>query len=130
VRRRARHVIGEISRTLDLAEAVRQGHWERAGELMYASHASLREDFEVSCEELDLVVKLSGSLGRAHGVYGCRMTGGGFGGCCVALVKTPKAEQIARHIGQAYADQTGIIPGMFVSEPADGTARLEMSTAS
>jgi len=82
--RRARHVISEIERTQRCAEALRAGDYNRAGLLMNASHDSLRDDFEVSCPELDSVAAFT--QGQT-GVYGCRMTGGGFGGCCVALVQ-------------------------------------------
>ena len=87
VYRRARHVIGEIERTIHAAEGIRQSNWPTVGKLMYASHYSLRDDYEVSCKELDVVVEITEDIGYKGGVYGCRMTGGGFGGCCVALVK-------------------------------------------
>ena len=86
VYRRARHVIGEIERTVHAAEGIRNSNWPAVGNLMYASHVSLRDDYEVSCAELDTVVEIAEDIGYAGGVYGCRMTGGGFGGCCVALV--------------------------------------------
>lgn len=82
--RRARHVLSEIERTLSCADALRAGDCSRAGQLMNASHDSLRDDFEVSCPELD---SAAGFTQRQMGVFGCRMTGGGFGGCCVALVQ-------------------------------------------
>ena len=85
--RRARHVTTENERTLAAVDALQRGAWEELGALMYASHASLRDDFEVSCAELDAVVEAARELGVERGVYGCRMTGGGFGGCCVALVQ-------------------------------------------
>lgn len=120
VYRRARHVIGEIERTLQAAEAFRQGDWVRAGQLMYASHASLRDDYEVSCQELDLVVELAQQLGLEAGVYGCRMTGGGFGGCAVALVRTDAVAAVQTHIHDAYKRRTGIEPMLFVSRPGEG----------
>jgi len=85
--RRARHVIGEIERTPRAAAEIRASKWPAAGELMYASHRSLRDDYEVSCSELDVVVDIAAGIGQKGGVYGCRMTGGGFGGCTVALVQ-------------------------------------------
>src|SRR5580658_205970 len=85
--RRARHVIGEIERTVHAAEGIRHSNWPTVGQLMYASHQALRDDYEVSCKELDVVVDIAEEIGARGGVYGCRMTGGGFGGCCVALVK-------------------------------------------
>ncbi|HWB02850.1 MAG TPA: galactokinase [Verrucomicrobiales bacterium] len=92
--RRTRHVVTEIQRTLDFVAAATSGDWQRAGQLMNASHESLRLDFEVSCPELDLVANKAWSL---PGVIGCRMTGGGFGGCCVALVR-PAARQAAQRL--------------------------------
>src|SRR6202012_2124614 len=94
VYRRARHVIGEIERTLHAAEGIRASNWPTVGNLMYASHASLRDDYEVSCKELDVVVEIAEDIGAREGIYGCRMTGGGFGGCCVALVKSEAVDAI------------------------------------
>jgi galactokinase len=96
VYRRAKHVMGEIERTLHAAEGVRASNWPTVGQLMYASHASLRDDYEVSCPELDAVVEIAQSIGPEGGVFGCRMTGGGFGGCTVALVQADK------EIGRAH----------------------------
>ena len=102
--RRARHVVTEISRTTGAAAAFATGDWETAGKLMYASHGSLRGDYEVSCPELDTVVAIAHNIGLNGGVYGCRMTGGGFGGCCVALVQASKVKSIAAkiEIGRAH----------------------------
>ena len=96
--RRARHVIGEIERTVHAAEGVRAANWPTVGQLMYASHDSLRDDYEVSCQELDVAVDIAGDIGLPGGVYGCRMTGGGFGGCAVALVKTELVDAISGRI--------------------------------
>src|SRR5205085_4997095 len=82
--RRARHIVTENTRTVAAAEALRRGDWTTVGRLMYASHASLRDDFEGSCAELDTLVGLAA---EAAGVIGSRMTGGGFGGCTVSLVR-------------------------------------------
>lgn len=120
VYRRARHVIGEIERTVRAAAAVRASDWAEMGRLMYASHYSLRDDYEVSCAELDAVVELAKGIGINGGVYGCRMTGGGFGGCCVALVQTAKVEAISNQIASGYKQKTGIEPTLFVSRPAPG----------
>jgi galactokinase len=87
---------------------------------MGASHESLRDDFEVSCEELDLVVAAARELGEARGIYGCRMTGGGFGGCCVALVRTAQAAEAAQALAEAYRAASGIDPVLFITRPADG----------
>ncbi|MEJ5237009.1 MAG: galactokinase [Limisphaera sp.] len=120
VYRRARHVVGEIERTLQAAEAMRQGDWERAGQLMYASHASLRDDYEVSCRELDVVVEAARAIGVEGGVFGCRMTGGGFGGCAVALVRTEAVPAVQARLEAEYQRQTGIRPALFVTRPGRG----------
>ena len=126
VRRRARHVISEISRTREAAALLARGDWQNAGELMYAGHASLRDDFEVSCPELDVVVELARECGVDEGVFGCRMTGGGFGGCCVALVESSRAERLAARIGCAYAARTALEPTMFLSRPSGGAKVLDL----
>jgi len=120
VYRRARHVIGEIERTLHAAEAIRESNWPTAGQLMYASHYALRDDYEVSCKELDVVVEIAEDIGYKGGIYGCRMTGGGFGGCCVALVKASAAESITKKIAADYKAKTGIEAAIFASRPAAG----------
>jgi galactokinase len=120
VYRRARHVIGEIGRTVHAAGSVRQSDWPAVGQLMYASHAALRDDYEVSCEELDVVVEIAEAIGEQGGVYGCRMTGGGFGGCCVALVKAGAVEDISKKIAADYKARTGIAATIFASRPAAG----------
>jgi len=118
--RRARHVIGEIDRTTRAAKEFRAGNWAEAGKLMYASHASLRDDYEVSCVELDAVVEIAQSIGSAGGVIGCRMTGGGFGGCTVALVQTAQVDSISQRLAAEYEKRTKIKPTLFVSRPASG----------
>ena len=123
--RRARHVIGEIERTVHAAEGVRASNWPTVGQLMYASHDSLRDDYEVSCKELDVVVEIAGDIGITGGIYGCRMTGGGFGGCAVALVKTKLIETISKQIAAGYKKLTGIEASMFVSRPAAGATVLK-----
>jgi galactokinase len=84
---------------------------------MYQSHASLRDDYAVSCKELDLLVDLASST---PGVYGARMTGGGFGGCTVNLLRSGCTAAFQAHIVQAYRDATGIAPDIYVCEPAQG----------
>ena len=125
----ARHVIGEIDRTLRAAQCARERQWERLGELMYASHESLRANIEVSCPELDAIVDSARQLGNRGGVFGCRMTGGGFGGCAVALIKSSEQESIGEQIGAMYMRKFGIDPGIFVSRPAAGAAVEERSTS-
>jgi galactokinase len=123
--RRARHVIGEIERTVHAAEGVRASNWPAVGRLMYASHRSLRDDYEVSCQELDAAVEIAEAIGITGGVYGCRMTGGGFGGCAVALVKSDAVEAISKKIAADYKKKTGIEATIFVSRPAAGATVIK-----
>jgi len=123
--RRARHVIGEIERTVQAAEVIRASNWQKAGELMYASHRSLRDDYEVSCTELDAMVEIAESIGLAGGVYGCRMTGGGFGGCAVALVKSDSVTAISKTLAAEYKKRTGIEATIFGSRPAAGATVIK-----
>lgn len=123
--RRARHVITEIDRTVFAARAIPRSDWDAVGQLMYASHASLRDDYEVSCSELDAVVGIARSIGRAGGMIGCRMTGGGFGGCAVALVEAAHLNLIKAKVSAAYRSQTGIDATLFESGPAAGAQALK-----
>jgi len=125
VYRRARHVISEIERTAHAAEGVRASNWATVGQLMYASHASLRGDYEVSCSELDAVVEIAQSIGPQGGVLGCRMTGGGFGGCTVALVRADAVDAISAQIAAQYEQRTHIKPTLFVSRPAAGATVIK-----
>ncbi len=124
VYRRARHVIGEDERTVQAAHGVRASNWTTVGQLMYASHLSLKDDYEVSCPELDTIVEIANGIGVDGGVYGCRMTGGGFGGCCVALVQANRIQEIAATIARDYEKKTRIKPSLFVSRPAAGAMVL------
>jgi galactokinase len=121
VYRRCRHVVTENQRVVAAAGALESRHPEEFGQLMYGSHASLRDDYEVSCKELDLLVDLASSR---RGVYGARMTGGGFGGCTVNLVRSECATGFQARIAEMYADATGIIPDIYVCEPAQGAEAL------
>jgi len=125
VYRRARHVIGEIGRTVHAAEGIRASDWPAVGQLMYASHAALRDDYEVSCKELDAVVEIAEAIGLQGGVYGCRMTGGGFGGCAVALVKADAVDAITKKIAGDYLAGTGIEAAIFASRPAAGATIIK-----
>ena len=93
---------------------------ESLGPLMAASHQSLRDDFEVSCPELDTMVALAGEIGRSGGVIGSRMTGGGFGGSTVTLCESSRAAEIAARLHAGYLAATGITPEIFVSRPSAG----------
>ncbi|MEM1109129.1 MAG: galactokinase [Planctomycetota bacterium] len=123
---RGRHVVGEIRRTLDCADAMEAGDWPQVGSLMYASHDSLRDDFEVSTPELDKLVELAAALGPEAGVIGARMTGGGFGGCTVTLCNADAAESVQSKIVADYQESTGIEPTAFVTKPADGARILDL----
>jgi galactokinase len=123
--RRARHVIGEIARTVHAAESIRASDWQKTGELMYSSHRSLRDDYEVSCAELDVLVEIAETIGLAGGVYGCRMTGGGFGGCTVALVKSDSVAEITRKLSDGYKKKTGLNATIFGSRPAAGATVIK-----
>ncbi len=118
--RRAHHIVSENARTLKTAEAMTEGNWSWAGKLMYASHESMRDDFEITCPELDLLVELAAEIGEAGGLYGARMTGGGFGGCAVMLVETDAVESIVRTVAETYARRTGIEASAYVSRPVRG----------
>jgi galactokinase len=118
--RRARHAIGEIARTVEAAAAIRTGNWPFVGRLMYASHDSLRDDYEVSCRELDLLVDLAREMDAEGGVIGSRMTGGGFGGCTVSLVRSDKVDDVAQQLAQAYRAETGIEPSIIICRPSRG----------
>jgi galactokinase len=115
--RRCRHVVSENHRVLDAAKALESGDRDGFGRLMYASHASLRDDYEVSCKELDLLVELASS---SPGIYGARMTGGGFGGCTVNLVRAECAAAFEAQMARTYQQATGIAPDIYVCEPAQG----------
>lgn len=122
--RRGRHVVGEIRRTLGCADAMASGDWPQVGSLMYASHDSLRDDFEVSTPELDKLVELAAALGPDAGVIGSRMTGGGFGGCTVTLAEAGAVEDLKDRLVADYQDATGIEPTAFVTRPAAGARAL------
>jgi galactokinase len=118
--RRARHVVGENARVLEFSEAAAQRNWVKAGELMYASHESLRDDYEVSCPEIDALVAAARGVGVAGGVYGSRITGGGFGGCTVTLCRAEAAGRIADEVLADYQRETGKRGTAFVTRPARG----------
>ena len=120
VYRRARHVIGEIERTVHAAEGIRASSWPSVGNLMYASHASLRDDYEVSCKELDVVVEIAEDIGYAGGIYGCRMTGGGFGGCCVALLPEAAVPAARAAVAAQYRAPNGDAATVYVCHASAG----------
>lgn len=111
VRRRCRHVIAENQRVLDAADLLSAARLEEFGVLMSASHESLRDDFEVSCDELDALVRLALST---EGVLGARMTGAGFGGCTVSLVHEDAVQEMENRLAADYAERFNLRPGLFV----------------
>ena len=117
IRRRARHVITENARTLEAASRMSAGDAPGLGALLVASHASLRDDYDVSCDELNIMVDLS--LETA-GCYGARMTGAGFGGCAIALVESARAPSLTRFVASHYEIRTGIKPELYVCHAANG----------
>jgi len=119
--RRARHVVTENARTLAAAEALETGDLKHFGRLMHESHASLRDDYAVSCDEADLMVDLAQNM---EGVFGARLTGGGFGGSTVNLVEAEAAERFMRSIAESYRAATGLTPQIFCATPSEGVGRV------
>ncbi|MEE3122894.1 MAG: galactokinase, partial [SAR324 cluster bacterium] len=116
--RRARHVVTENQRVLSFIKALESGNPEKAGQLMNESHQSLRDDFEVSSEALDLI---SECARESPGCYGARMTGGGFAGCGVALVDASHVQTFLSQVSKEYFSATGKTPQLYSCSPADGT---------
>lgn len=121
VRRRARHVVSEIQRTTDAVTALKAGDLEKFGLLMNGSHDSLRDDYEVTGLELDTMVEEGRKIA---GVIGTRMTGGGFGGCTVSLVKDEAVDTFITQVGANYEKRTGLKPLFYVAEIGDGGKKL------
>ena len=121
VYRRCRHVISEDARVLQAKTALENSDLSVFGQLMNESHRSLRDDYEVSCEELDLMVELAR---EAHGVYGARMTGGGFGGCTINLVKAQTCADFTDAVAHEYARATGVAPEVYVCRAATGVGEV------
>ncbi|MHC4108547.1 MAG: galactokinase [Planctomycetota bacterium] len=118
----ARHVVHENQRTLLAAAALKTGDHDALGELMFDSHASLRDLFEVSCPQLDTLVEAASAQRGAGGVIGARMTGGGFGGCAVIVCHRDRADAVAQHVRAAYQAAHGRTAEAFAT-PAVGPAR-------
>jgi galactokinase len=117
VLRRCRHVVTEDDRTLAGVEALARGDAAAFGRLMDASHVSLRDDYEVSCAELDAMVE---AAWRAPGMVGARMTGGGFGGCAVALVKEGQTEPFCEWVAREYTSKVDLVPSLYVCSAQEG----------
>jgi galactokinase len=122
VYRRVRHVVGEARRVLQAAIALQEQDWSTVGDLFNQSHASLRDDFEVSCPELDA---LADALVCQSGCYGARMTGAGFGGCVVALVDAGRVDDVVSHATAAYSRRFGTSPRGFVARSLGGVRSLD-----
>lgn len=118
---RARHVISETERTQSFSQLISMGDFEKAGKLMLESHKSLKEDYQVSCDELDFLVD---ALKSHSGVYGARMTGGGFGGSCVALVEVNALERVESEVSALYKERFGIDAVCIRTKAGEG-ARVE-----
>jgi galactokinase len=114
-------VVAENERVLQMAKALSTGDVESVGKNMAESHRSLREDYEVSCTELDIMVEIAVGL---PGVVGARMTGGGFGGCTVNLVAAQQAESIQVQLTRQYEARTGIRPEVYVLHATDGVTEV------
>jgi len=117
--RRVKHVVTEIPRTEEAADALERGDYKTFGKLMVDSHISLRDDFEVSCPELDQLVEAALEV---SGVYGSRMTGGGFGGCTVTLLKQDSVDEAIAHIASKYKGT----PTFYVCQPSRGAAPVSL----
>ena len=121
VYRRCRHVVTENARTLDAVEALALADFERVGRLMRESHESLRADYDVSCAELDTMTSIARGL---DGVYGARMTGGGFGGSIVALVDAASADRVQQELRRLYAASTRLEPDVWICGAGDGVSKV------
>ena len=119
-KKRARHAVAENQRTIEAVAALKDNDVEKFGKLMNASHVSLRDDYKVSCEEIDILVDLAWSI---DGVVGSRITGGGFGGCTVSIVKNDAVDAFMEKVGAGYKEKTGIDAEFYVVDIGDGARR-------
>lgn len=119
--KRARHVVGEVQRTIDAVKELRAGNIGQFGKLMDASHVSLRDDYEVTGKFLDTLAE---EAWKIDGVIGSRMTGGGFGGCTVSLVKDEAIDTFKEKVGKAYKERTGLEADFYIAEIGDGAKKI------
>lgn len=119
--KRGRHAVYENQRTISAVKALKSGDMKAFGKLMNESHVSLRDDYEVSCKELDILAEEAWKLPY---VIGSRMTGGGFGGCTVSIVEEDKVEEFKKTISDIYKEKTGIDPEFYIADAADGAGRI------
>ncbi len=117
VAKRVRHNLTENQRVKDFGIALKTDNFDMAGQLLYDSHVSLRDDFQVSCKELDAIADLSSAIG---GCFGCRMTGAGFGGCAVALVKPDAVDHFRERLTQGYREAFNVTPDIYISKAESG----------
>lgn len=121
---RCRHVITENARVQSAVEAFHRGDSKALGPLMQESHRSLRDDYEVSCKELDLMVEIAATQ---PGLVGARMTGGGFGGCTINLVESAAVADFKRKVGAEYSSRTGLAPEIYVSPASEGAQQIDVA---
>jgi galactokinase len=121
-RQRARHAVCENNRTMEAVAALESDDVEKFGKLMNDSHFSLRDDYDVTGKELDTLAELAW---QQDGVIGSRMTGAGFGGCTVSLVKNSAIPAFKENVGKAYTEKIGYAPSFYVANIADGTHRIK-----
>ncbi len=120
-RKRAKHAVYENQRTIRAVKALKEGNIEEFGQLMNASHVSLRDDYEVSCKETDILAQTAWNV---PGVLGSRITGGGFGGCTVSIVKEDSIDAFRKQVGEEYQKQTGIEAEFYIVDIGDGAHLL------
>eukprot|EP00547_Thalassionema_nitzschioides_P015707 CAMPEP_0194233148 /NCGR_PEP_ID=MMETSP0158-20130606/1219_1 /TAXON_ID=33649 /ORGANISM="Thalassionema nitzschioides, Strain L26-B" /LENGTH=408 /DNA_ID=CAMNT_0038965993 /DNA_START=16 /DNA_END=1242 /DNA_ORIENTATION=- len=121
--RRAKHVVMENQRTVEAKTRLESGNWKEVGRLMNESHSSMRDDYEVSCEEIDILTTLAQNF---EGVYGSRLTGGGFGGCTVTLVEKNRVELLIEYLKREYKASTGKDCDCFETLPRAGARLLDV----
>jgi galactokinase len=122
--KRCHHVISENERVIQAANCLKGNDMPGFGQLMGASHRSLRDDYEVSCLELDVMVEIASKI---EGVFGARMTGGGFGGCTINLVRTEKVDSFCEEVASKYAQRIGQRPEIYVSHPVGGAEEVSLT---
>jgi galactokinase len=118
--RRARHAVTEEARTIEAARALEADDLAEFGRLMVQSHESLRDDFEASCYESDVMV----AAAISSGALGSRQTGGGFGGCAVNLIKADSLDDFIARVGREYTEKTGLIPEFYTAQAGDGAREI------
>ena len=121
VKKRAKHAVYENQRTIEAVDALKKNDVERFGQLMNESHISLRDDYEVSCDEIDILVELAWNT---KGVIGSRITGGGFGGCTVSIVKNDAVSKLKEYVEEEYLVKTGLRPEVYIVDIGDGAKRI------